>query len=535
MSVAERTRYINVFKTAYDDPGGELKQHVDHHLQFFSRGLHNNGVFLPWHRGCVLSLENILQEFDCRVTVPYWNWSLSSPVQAEPFWGLAADQFSASGAPGNRCVDDGPFGYTPNPPFTSFQLTNGRCLKRRITGGSAASTAVVNHLVNVRYPQPGQYDSFRNRLEHGPGLHDSVHCIVGGTMCSARAANDPIFFSHHANIDRIWYEWQKQSPAHESSFSGVTPLNSLMPASPWTPAEMLDIDQLPPVGGAGPRGECSVRVVYQDVGCGPNIPCGAGEVCVAAPARTSTATCEDDCPECTGICVPDPSSVEDLGCDSNADCGTTGDQWCRPAGSAGSQCTGVQLQDEACNCDDEITCPTEDFAGLRCGAGLQCSGASSEELGTCIKPCDETCKFANGLFCSLTGSCREIGNCHTDLDCEAPGNTFEDRLGPTEGFGLCVYSECKSECGDRKCLDLAGVSLGDCTSSLGWGKVWGECQLIQGCPSKAESLGIGLFESESQCKTTCVDYSTCMASCSEACSTDSCIEACVDQCDCKLR
>ena len=23
-----------------------------------------------------------------------------------------------------------------------------------------------------------------NQLEHGPGLHDSVHCIVGGTMCS---------------------------------------------------------------------------------------------------------------------------------------------------------------------------------------------------------------------------------------------------------------------------------------------------------------------------------------------------------------
>ena len=28
---------------------------------------------------------------------------------------------------------------------------------------------------------------FRNRLEHSPGLHDSVHCLVGGTMCSVRS------------------------------------------------------------------------------------------------------------------------------------------------------------------------------------------------------------------------------------------------------------------------------------------------------------------------------------------------------------
>ena len=28
--------------------------------------------------------------------------------------------------------------------------------------------------------------------------------IVGGTMCSARSSNDPVFFSHHANVDKIF-------------------------------------------------------------------------------------------------------------------------------------------------------------------------------------------------------------------------------------------------------------------------------------------------------------------------------------------
>ncbi|MFP6613933.1 MAG: hypothetical protein VB835_16605 [Pirellulales bacterium] len=43
---------------------------------------------------------------------------------------------------------------------------------------------------------PGEPD-----LEHGPGLHDSVHCIVGGTMCSARSSNDPIFFTSVPDVD----------------------------------------------------------------------------------------------------------------------------------------------------------------------------------------------------------------------------------------------------------------------------------------------------------------------------------------------
>ncbi|MCH2059636.1 MAG: tyrosinase family protein, partial [Verrucomicrobiales bacterium] len=46
-------------------------------------------------------------------------------------------------------------------------------------------------------------DTFRDRLEAKAGLHDSVHCIVGGTMCSARSSNDPVFFSHHANVDKV--------------------------------------------------------------------------------------------------------------------------------------------------------------------------------------------------------------------------------------------------------------------------------------------------------------------------------------------
>ncbi len=38
--------------------------------------------------------------------------------------------------------------------------------------------------------------------------------IVGGTLCSARSSNDPVFFSHHANVDKVFgargtnYSWK---------------------------------------------------------------------------------------------------------------------------------------------------------------------------------------------------------------------------------------------------------------------------------------------------------------------------------------
>eukprot|EP00463_Aulacantha_scolymantha_P000653 TRINITY_DN13_c0_g1_i8.p1 TRINITY_DN13_c0_g1~~TRINITY_DN13_c0_g1_i8.p1 ORF type:complete len:343 (-),score=65.40 TRINITY_DN13_c0_g1_i8:1099-2127(-) len=91
-----------------------------------------------------------------------------------------------------------------------------------------------------RYTEPSQYDSFRNRLEHGPGLHDSIHCIVGGTMCSARSSNDPVFFSHHANIDYIWSRWQSRSNAFMTAYTGGRPRDQLMVVSTVTAGEMLN-------------------------------------------------------------------------------------------------------------------------------------------------------------------------------------------------------------------------------------------------------------------------------------------------------
>ncbi|MFI1577533.1 tyrosinase family protein [Embleya sp. NPDC020630] len=50
---------------------------------------------------------------------------------------------------------------------------------------------------------------FRNRLEGfiGTGLHNQVHRWVGGDMGPASSPNDPVFYLHHCNVDRLWEGW----------------------------------------------------------------------------------------------------------------------------------------------------------------------------------------------------------------------------------------------------------------------------------------------------------------------------------------
>ena len=238
LTFEERARFIQAYLTAWNAPSSPLQSLVAYEQTYYAQGLHNNGAFLPWHRGLILEVENLLRQQDCRITVPYWDWSRHPEIATSSFWGDGDDQFSGDGNPANRCVETGPFGST-------YLLTNGQCLKRNFGGGQAADAASVQSQLFDPYPDASQYNSFRNRLEHGPGLHDSVHCLVGGTMCSPRAAEDPAFHLHHANIDRIWSEWQNQSTAHLDAYSGNFGIDQPMVGIGHTPRSLLDLQDQP--------------------------------------------------------------------------------------------------------------------------------------------------------------------------------------------------------------------------------------------------------------------------------------------------
>lgn len=54
------------------------------------------------------------------------------------------------------------------------------------------------------------FTSFQNQIN---GVHGSVHVRTGGDMGSVPTASyDPIFYLHHANVDRLWAQWQASHP-----------------------------------------------------------------------------------------------------------------------------------------------------------------------------------------------------------------------------------------------------------------------------------------------------------------------------------
>ncbi|KAJ1953180.1 hypothetical protein GGI12_006068, partial [Dipsacomyces acuminosporus] len=52
----------------------------------------------------------------------------------------------------------------------------------------------------------GDMHGLRENIEFT--LHGSVHLGLGGDMATPYSPNDFVFFIHHANLDRLWAEWQ---------------------------------------------------------------------------------------------------------------------------------------------------------------------------------------------------------------------------------------------------------------------------------------------------------------------------------------
>jgi tyrosinase len=81
------------------------------------------------------------------------------------------------------------------------------------------------------------FTSFTSQLQ---GVHNGVHVWVGGSMGAVPTAPaDPIFWMHHANIDRLWWQWQTSPQGTGKnpilSLTGVGPDSAIM--DPWANTE----------------------------------------------------------------------------------------------------------------------------------------------------------------------------------------------------------------------------------------------------------------------------------------------------------
>ena len=191
---------------------------------------HRSPSFLPWHRRMLVSLEATMQRAlgKPNFALPYWDWQTdadSGAPEEAAIWGN--DYLGPAGDP----VDSGPFRFRNNPrPFVVRVVADplGRWASvqqglRRQFGEAATSLPDSEDVKTVladypTYDQAGfdrNSDGFRNRLEGflPPGesrMHNRVHDWVGGDMIPISSPNDPVFFLHHCNVDRIWESWMSE-------------------------------------------------------------------------------------------------------------------------------------------------------------------------------------------------------------------------------------------------------------------------------------------------------------------------------------
>lgn len=151
---------------------------------------HSNWWFLPWHRAYLLYFEQICRDLSNKkdFALPYWDWSTDNKIP-------------------------GPFLNANSPLFQPKRVHNEVEVERTSRKG------VIEPLVLEKpdFVVMGSGPASQLKGEGTSGAlerpHNHVHRQIGGVMADPdTAALDPVFWVHHAFIDRVWAEWQVRHP-----------------------------------------------------------------------------------------------------------------------------------------------------------------------------------------------------------------------------------------------------------------------------------------------------------------------------------
>ncbi|MDQ3849141.1 MAG: tyrosinase family protein [Actinomycetota bacterium] len=142
-------------------------------------------LFLPWHRAYLLFFDHAARDQNAEAVLPWWDWTSDSSHQN----GLPSAY--TAGGPG---LESGP-----------MPAMDGEPARRTTRNPSNPATLPTADDVEAVL-QLNDFRDFSNQLQD---IHDGIHGWVGGDMGSiATSAFDPVFWAHHAMIDRLWYLWQ---------------------------------------------------------------------------------------------------------------------------------------------------------------------------------------------------------------------------------------------------------------------------------------------------------------------------------------
>ena len=152
---------------------------------------HRNYFFWSWHRMYLYYFERIARAMsgDPVCSLPYWNYTSSNQRRLPAMF---------------------------RDPASPLYVANREAAMNNGSGSLAAS--------DVDYTATFALTSFASAsatLESTP--HNVVHVRVGGLMAQVKAAaQDPIFYLHHCNIDRLWNLWLPQGAGRSDPLGDAT-------------------------------------------------------------------------------------------------------------------------------------------------------------------------------------------------------------------------------------------------------------------------------------------------------------------------
>lgn len=214
--------------------------------------IHMTGVFFPWHRQYVQAFEDQLRD-TCGYdgVQPYWDWTQDAPsfYNATIFSDSPCDGLGSWGDPDNdHQISTGAFkdltlaypvphnirrNYTPQPFLTGAASPPPGV---HVNPDLVISTTFTKKNVDfILGSFGGDYVAFQTYTENVGGPHPGPHFLLGGDMTGSCpfgleppecvtgmkwAPNDPLFFLHHAMIDKVWFDWQHRNDSNANAFEG---------------------------------------------------------------------------------------------------------------------------------------------------------------------------------------------------------------------------------------------------------------------------------------------------------------------------
>ncbi|KAH9821058.1 hypothetical protein DFH28DRAFT_1050679 [Melampsora americana] len=216
--------------------------------------IHGTGNFLAWHRYFLFTFEKALRE-ECgyKGYQPYWNWArTSSDIINSPDFNGEEDSLGSNGeykkteemsfvfgngdrikipkGEGGGCIKSGPFAnmtinlgpigpiFDLGPKVKSSFDYNPRCITRDLSNFIAKNyqkeSLILKLILNSKNILEFQNDLQLNDDGDLMGLHPAGHFVFSGdpSIDIFVSPGEPMFYLHHAMVDKVWWVWQNLNP-----------------------------------------------------------------------------------------------------------------------------------------------------------------------------------------------------------------------------------------------------------------------------------------------------------------------------------